>query len=175
MSTPASFKDHPFHPMLIALPVGLWIFSLACDIIYLASKNPAWSDAAFFAACGGIIGALLAAIPGFIDWLSITDDKTKSTGTRHMIFNLSIVVLYIINIIIRANSPNAHVGPFILSIIGVLALTYSGWLGWDMVYEHGMGVGLEPDGRLKKGRVRPYEPAGETGRERATEPRTTGR
>jgi hypothetical protein len=34
MSTPASIKGHPIHPMLVALPVGLWILALVCDVLY---------------------------------------------------------------------------------------------------------------------------------------------
>lgn len=35
MRTPASIGKHPIHPMLIVFPIGLWIFSLACDLIRL--------------------------------------------------------------------------------------------------------------------------------------------
>jgi uncharacterized membrane protein len=30
MRTPATVFRHPIHPMLIAFPIGLWIFSIAC-------------------------------------------------------------------------------------------------------------------------------------------------
>ena len=158
MSTPASFKNHPFHPMLIAIPVGLFIFSLVSDIIYVARwGGPEWTDVAYYTMIGGVIGALLAAIPGFIDYLSITDARTKRTGTTHLTLNLIIVALYIVNIIIRTNGESSAALPFVLSIIAVLLLAFSGWKGWDMVYEHGMGVGLDADGRLLKGRRRPYD------------------
>ena len=158
MSSPASIKDHPIHPMIVGIPIGLWVFSLASDIIYAARwGGPVWADVAYYTMVGGVIGALIAAIPGFIDYLSINDKKTKRTGTKHLITNLSIVVLYIINIIIRTNGEPNMALPIILSVVAVGALLYSGWLGGDMVYEHGMGVELEPDGKLSKGRPRPYE------------------
>jgi len=70
MRTPASIFKHPIHPMLIVFPIGLWIFSLACDLIRLAgASGDAWSTAAFFSMIGGLIGALCAAVPGFIDLL----------------------------------------------------------------------------------------------------------
>ena len=34
MRTPASINGHPVHPMLVTIPIGLWIFSLAADVIY---------------------------------------------------------------------------------------------------------------------------------------------
>ena len=159
MSSPASIKDHPVHPMLITLPIGLWVFSLVSDIIYAAGwGGPVWNDVAYYTMVGGVVGALLAAIAGFIDYFAITDEKTKRTATRHMTLNLGIVVLYVVNIVVRNNAPESSTLPILLSVVAVGALLYSGWLGGDMVYEHGMGVELEADGRLAKGRPRPYLP-----------------
>jgi uncharacterized membrane protein len=70
MRTPASIFKHPIHPMLIVFPIGLWIFFLACDLIRLAgAPGDEWSAVAFFSMVGGFIGALCAAVPGFIDLL----------------------------------------------------------------------------------------------------------
>jgi len=56
--------------MLIVFPIGLWIFSLVCDLIRLAgAPGDEWSAVAFFSMVGGFIGALCAAVPGFIDLL----------------------------------------------------------------------------------------------------------
>ena len=80
MRTPASIFKHPIHPMLIVFPIGLWIFSLACDLIRLAgASGDAWSTVAFFSMIGGLIGALCAAVPGFIDLLSWPPAR-KSNG-----------------------------------------------------------------------------------------------
>jgi uncharacterized membrane protein len=71
MRTLASIFKHPIHPMLIIFPIGLWIFSLACDLIRPAGASAdAWSIVAFFSMIGGLIGALCAAVPGFIDLLN---------------------------------------------------------------------------------------------------------
>src|SRR5215212_3435021 len=60
METPASIAKHPIHPMLVALPIGLWVFSLVSDIIYRAGWGSAvWNDVAFYTLAGGIVGALL--------------------------------------------------------------------------------------------------------------------
>ena len=72
MRTPASIAGHPIHPMLVPIPIGLWIFSLVCDLIAAGgSTNPAWQTVAFYSMGGGIVGALLAAIFGLIDLLSL--------------------------------------------------------------------------------------------------------
>jgi len=128
--------------MLIVFPIGLWIFSLVCDVIYHAgAHNPFWKAVAFYAMAGGIIGALLAAIPGFIDYLSLTDARTKKIATTHMVLNLIVVALFIFNLGIRYNaSPAGDMFGLVLSLIGIAFMSVSGWLGGALVYEHRVGV-----------------------------------
>ena len=49
--------------MLIPIPVGLFVFSLVCDIAFRAGAPPLWSEMAYWCMIGGIVGALLAAVP----------------------------------------------------------------------------------------------------------------
>src|SRR5215831_4724683 len=105
MNTPASIRRHPVHPMLIAFPIGLWVFSLVCDVMYFAGPgNLFWENLAFYSMAGGIIGALLAAVPGFIDYLSLTDRTLKKIATTHMVLNLTMVALFIFNLGLRYSS-----------------------------------------------------------------------
>jgi uncharacterized membrane protein len=128
MSTSASIKGHPIHPMLVGVPVGLFVFSFVCDIIYLMNWGGVlWIDVAYLSMFGGVIGALIAAVPGFIDYLSINDQRTKSIGIRHMFTNLVVVALFAVNVYLRTNDPTRI--PFLLSLIGVLLLSYAGWQG----------------------------------------------
>lgn len=140
MRTPASIASHPIHPMLITIPVGLLIFSLICDLIALFSDEPdVWLLVAFFTMIGGFIGALVAAIPGFIDLLSIDDSKIKKIGFTHMALNLIAVTLYAVNIWLRVEG-TATSTPLILSVVSVSLLGVSGWLGAEMVHKYGVGV-----------------------------------
>ena len=150
MNTPASIRRHPIHPMLIVFPIALWIASLVCDIIYhVGSHNLFWKAAAFYSMAGGIIGALLAAVPGFIDYLSLTDSRVKKIATTHLALNLIVVVLFIFNLGLRFNaSPGTEVFEFVLTIIALAILAGSGWLGGTLVYEHRIGVSTPPEERV---------------------------
>ena len=139
MRTPASIFNHPIHPMLIVFPIGLWIFSLACDLIRLAgASGGAWSTVAFFSMIGGFIGALCAAIPGFIDLLFYKGGAppVKKIALTHMAINLTAVVLYAVNIWLRASGPTdistSLSTPVVLSIIGVALVFVSGCRGGQM-------------------------------------------
>ena len=144
MRTPAQIAGHPIHPMLVTLPIGLWVFSLVADLIALGSSAPElWQAAALYTMIGGIIGALAAAIPGLIDLLSLRGLPVQSTAIKHMALNLTIVALYAINAWTRLGgtvSPNVSIG---LSVLAIALLLVSGWLGGKMVYEGGVGVHAE--------------------------------
>ncbi|HEX8989179.1 MAG TPA: DUF2231 domain-containing protein [Rhodocyclaceae bacterium] len=145
MHTPASIAKHPIHPMLIVFPIGLWIFSLICDFAALATAGSdaeaVWAVVAFYTMAGGVIGALAAAVPGLIDLLSLSDPDVKKIAVTHMSLNLAIVVLYLVNLWLRLGGMESRL-PIGLSVLTVLMLAVSGWLGGEMV--HVRGVGVEP-------------------------------
>jgi uncharacterized membrane protein len=87
----------------------------------------------------GLLGALLAAIPGFIDMLSLTG-PTKKLALTHMALNLTVVVLFAVNIGMRINGSEVAGLPLALSVIAITLLAVSGWLGGQMVYVHKVGV-----------------------------------
>ena len=146
MRTPANIARHPIHPMLVPIPIGLWVFSFACDLIYaFGSHNAVWKTVALYTMVGGIIGALLAAVPGLIDLLSLPPAPRK-TAIIHMSVNLTVVALYAINIWLRVNSPDAGAAattPVWLSAVSIGLLLISGWLGGKLVYEGGVAVDTE--------------------------------
>ena len=144
MRTPASIAKHPIHPMLITLPIGLWIFSLVCDLFYLFGNGAEnWSIVAYYTMAGGIVGALLAAIPGFIDLLSLPKG-VKRIAIIHMSINLAVVALYVINLWMRTQGAKMTTSLW-LSTISIIALAFSGWLGGRMVHVHGVAVVTPPE------------------------------
>lgn len=150
MATPASIQKHPVHPMLIPFPIALWIFSFVSDVIHMTGLGGlVWKDIALYTMIGGLLGALAAAIPGYIDYRSIADPAVKRVGLWHMVTNLSIVVLFVLNALLRMTSEMGTI-PIVLSVIGVSLLGLSGWLGGELVYVHGIAVESQVDAQSKK-------------------------
>ncbi|MDP3759453.1 MAG: DUF2231 domain-containing protein [Ramlibacter sp.] len=148
MRTPANIAGHPIHPMLVTIPIGLWVFSLVCDLVAMRSADPAtWNVVALYALIGGIAGALAAAVPGLVDLLSLRDKGIRKTALVHMAINLTVVALYVVNAWLRVGQEgNAGGAPFVLSLVAVAMLVVSGWLGGKMVYLAGVGVSPEAAG-----------------------------
>src|SRR5262252_2464956 len=139
--TSARVAKHPIHPMLVVLPFGLWVAALVFDIIYAITGRPSMRTAAFWN-----VGALLAAIPGFVDWLTLTG-RAARLATYHMILNLAAVVIFAISWFIRTRVAADSPWPLILSIVGIIGVGISGWLGGKLVYVYRVGVEEEEDRR----------------------------
>jgi len=132
--------------MLIPFPIALWVFSLIADVIYLWRGNLVWRDwIAFYTLLGGIIGAALAAVFGIIDWLSIKDREVKKVADWHARLNVIALLIFAASFYLRTTSGAGLVGgsytiPFVLSVVGVILITISGWLGGELVFRHGVAV-----------------------------------
>ncbi len=129
--------------MLIVFPIGLWIGSLICDLLGIATKNSLLWGTGFYMIIGGCIGALAAAVPGTIDWLTVVPPKSsaKKHGMIHGILNLAILGMFVFEAIHRGSAlrqPDAlSLG---VSAISVALLGYSGWLGGTLAYRNQIGV-----------------------------------
>lgn len=140
MASPASVKKHPLHPMLVAFPIGLWVFALVCDIVAATGASGPWKTVALYSVAGGIVGAVLAAVPGLIDYFSIDEPAMRRIATFHLVVNVCALMVFAINLWSSRALPTTSVAPLILSVIGVIGIGIGGWLGGEMVYVKGMAV-----------------------------------
>jgi uncharacterized membrane protein len=137
----AKVGGHPIHPMLIPFPIVCFIGVLVTDIVFLNNHDPGWATASRYLLAIGLVMAALAAVAGLTDFMG--DDRIRGSGdaVKHMLANVTAVVLEIVNFFVRLNN-NDQIGKIgvYLSAIVVLTLVYSGWKGGDLVYRHGIGV-----------------------------------
>ena len=140
MRTPASIAGHPIHPMLVPIAIGGFVLSFAFDVCCMVTGNAnLWATLAYYTMLGGIAGALVAALPGLVDLLSLSG-PIKKTAITHMGINLTVVALYICNAWMRHGNVNDIKVPMILSLVGLGMLLVSGWLGGKMVFVGRVGV-----------------------------------
>src|SRR6266513_281522 len=137
---------HPLHPMLVHFPIGLFLLSLLLGLASLAFPSvPNLVRDSFYAMLLGVITALIAAVPGVVDYTDIrSDHPAKRTATTHLTLNLIVVALYGINLGVRSSSlvdPKIQTVPLILSFIAIALLSVSGYLGGRLVYDDGIEVG----------------------------------
>jgi uncharacterized membrane protein len=142
MHSKARLFGHPIHQMLIVFPLGLLATSLVFDIAYAVTENGRWADVAYVMIASGIIGGLIAAIFGLIDWLAIpAGTRAKRIGALHGIGNVVVVALFALSWFLRSDQPIAPpTGAIILSAAGVLLAMVTGWLGGELVDRLAVGV-----------------------------------
>lgn len=140
---------HPYHPMLVTIPIGAWVASLVFDVAsHLASRAPFLATGSEWLIGVGIVGAVIAAIVGFLDLAVIPLGTAASrTANAHMLINLTVTCAYAGNFLwrYRTSTVNAPVRPamVVLSAACVAALFVSGYLGGKLVYRYGVRVAAE--------------------------------
>jgi len=142
MESRAKIFGHAIHPILIVYPLGLLSAAVIFDIIYLFTGNPTWTTVSFWMIAAGIIGGLLAAVFGLIDYLSIpAGTRAARIGLLHGSINFAVMVLFIVSFVLRWNIPAApSTVAFAFSFVGVVAALLGGWLGGELVERLGVGV-----------------------------------
>jgi uncharacterized membrane protein len=142
IASSAHIARRPIHPMLVPVPIVCFIGALLTDIMYFVTAEMMWADfSAWLLSVGFIIG-VLAAIAGLVDFFSNRLIRTQGVALLHLIGNLVVLVLAFFNVLIHSRDAWTSVVPvgLILSIVTVLILPVTGWLGWTMVYRRGVGV-----------------------------------
>lgn len=147
MYSKARIAGHPVHPMLVALPIGLYVTAVASMLGFVGTQDPFYYRAAMYAAFAGVGMALVAAIPGAIDLFALPKGtRVRRTGIKHAsmallatgLFSISAALLY------RGWHPDAVALdvtlPLAIGIGGVLVLVVVGGLGWALVQTHHVGV-----------------------------------
>jgi uncharacterized membrane protein len=140
----AGAYGHPIHPILVTVPIGAWIASLVFDIASRVGEDPdVFATGARWLVAIGIIGALLAALWGLLDYVRIERGTPAfRTGTMHLLLNDVVLVLFIVSWVLRLGDDDeaTSMGLIVLSIVALALLSVSGWLGGKLAYRFGVRV-----------------------------------
>jgi uncharacterized membrane protein len=143
MESRAKMFGHAIHPMLIVFPLGLLATAVVFDIVYLVTGRSGFTVAAAYMIAAGIVGGLLAAVFGLVDWLAIpAGTRAKRIGAVHGIGNVIVVALFAVSWLLRMNAEQWKPGAaaLVCSFVAVALATVTGWLGGELVERLGVGV-----------------------------------
>ena len=145
MRSAARIGTHPIHPMLIPFPFACWVLSVIADLVAAYSNGS--HEFGYYLAAVGCVGALLAAIPGFIDLFGAipAGHPARRTGWQHAILNLVALGLFALSVAARPEPAFTNYLAYGASIAGLIVIAISGWLGGTLVYDHKVGVPGEGD------------------------------
>ena len=142
MESRARMMGHPIHPILVSFPLGLLTTAVIFDVVHLLTGGARWAEISFWMIAAGVVGGLLAAVFGLIDWLAIpSGTRAKAMGLAHGLSNVVMVALFAGSWLLRSGA-SGHPGilPIVLSLLGVGFASLGGFLGGELVFRMGMGV-----------------------------------
>ena len=142
MKSKVQIKGHPLHPILVSFPIAFFIGTFALDIASVTYEKNEFRNMAGFLEGAGICFALLAAVPGFLDYLFTVppDSSGKKRAAKHGIINVTMVVIFFIAWMIRQESHSSMAAIITLEAAGVIMLGVAGWMGGTLVYRNQIGV-----------------------------------
>jgi len=151
MKSTAAIGGHPIHPMLVPVPVGLFVWALVANIVFLLSDNDrTWYDISCWSSIAGIAGALVAGAFGALDGFTVArESDARGSAMAHMVLNVVVTGLFLSAVLLMwdGNAIEGSNGAMAtaLQAVGVGLLALSGWIGGEMVYRHHLG--MIPDDR----------------------------
>jgi uncharacterized membrane protein len=149
MESRIKLLGHPVHPMLIVFPLGLLATAVIFDVLYQVTSNADLAVFSFWAMAAGLVGGLIAAIFGLVDWMAIPNGtRAKRIGAFHGGGNLIVVLLFALSFMMRT-SRAAYLPdrlPFIVALLGAAIALVTAWLGGELVFR--LRVAVDDDARL---------------------------
>ncbi len=138
----AAIAGHPIHPMLIPFPLAMLSLVPVTDIVFAVTDYVFWAWVSYYLLWGGIITAAVAGLVGMVDFIGVPRVRSVRAGWAHMLLNLAIVALSVVNLILRANNIYMDIVPsgLILSVVAFGLLIASGWFGGELSYRYRVGV-----------------------------------
>jgi uncharacterized membrane protein len=142
MEARAKLLGHAVHQMLVVLPLGLLAGAIAFDVVALVGGNGYWSEIAYWLIAAGVVGGLVAAPFGLIDWTKIPGGtRARRVGVLHALTNVVMLLLFAWSWLLRGDDPRTpEAFARVLSFAGGALSAVGGWLGGELVDRLGVGV-----------------------------------
>ncbi len=142
MRSKVHIKSHPLHPILISFPIAFFTGTFLCHVAGWLMEEADLIKTAYYLNLGGILFAVLAAIPGLIDLLYSVPPKSsaKKRGIKHGLLNTTMLVIFIITFFMRKNEGYSHLQLSLIELAGLIIMMIAGWMGGTLVYRNQIGV-----------------------------------
>jgi uncharacterized membrane protein len=140
-----SIRGHPIHPTLIHFPIAALIGLVGSDLGYVLTEDPFWARVSLWLAGVGTIFGAISGLAGLVDLVSVARIRRLITAWAHAILAVMLLSLASFNWLLRIDDPSAHIVPWglYISLLTVLLIGLTGFLGGRLVYEFAVGVDVE--------------------------------
>jgi uncharacterized membrane protein len=138
----ASVAGIPIRALLSPFPIVCFIGVLLTDINYWQTAEMMWADFSAWLVTVGLIMGILAFIAGLTDYLGDPGIRAQTSARVHLIGSVVLLVLATLNMFIHTHDAWTSVVPWglTLSAVVVVILLFTEWMGFALVFRHGVGV-----------------------------------
>lgn len=148
MESKTKLLGHPAHQIVVSFPMGLLCTAALFDAVYVVHGGQTWALVAFYMIGAGVVGGVIAAVFGLIDYLAIpSGTRAKRIGGFHGLTSVTVVVCFAVSWLLRLGTSMAPAPlALLLSFSGAAFLGLAGWLGGELLNR--MGVGIDDGANL---------------------------
>lgn len=143
MASRLRLGDHPLHPALVHLPIGLWFAVIPWNVLAWARPSPLWWQLGYWCLALGLLAAVPTILAGLVDYLALPRTSPAiDAATAHMLVMLTATAAFGAGWLLRARTGAALPPPAwapVSELAGAFLLGIGGWLGGTLVYRHGLG------------------------------------
>jgi nitrite reductase/ring-hydroxylating ferredoxin subunit/uncharacterized membrane protein len=142
MKSKASVKSHPLHPILVTFPIAFFTGTLMAHVAGWQLDKPQLLYAATLLNWAGVVMAVVAAIPGFIDYIYTVPPQSsgKKRAAQHGIMNTTMLLLFVFTAFYRQRTDAQPIVILAFEIAGVTLMMIAGWMGGTLVHRNQIGI-----------------------------------
>jgi nitrite reductase/ring-hydroxylating ferredoxin subunit/uncharacterized membrane protein len=142
MRSRAHLDGHPIHPMLIPFPFAYLLGAVGIDAAATLADRPRWYSTARHMRNLGIASALVAAVPGIVDYLYAVPPQSSARrrATWHALANVSALALFAAVARRRDGDRRPESWEVAVQMAGAGLMSVAGWMGGTLVYRNQLGV-----------------------------------
>lgn len=115
-------ERRPTHALLVPFPIVCFTGTLLTDLAYWRTAEMMWADFSAWLLTFGLVFGVLAALAGLLDFFTDRLVRHRSRGWLHMIGNIVVLGLSVLNAFIHSRDAWTSVVPTGLSLSAAVVL-----------------------------------------------------
>lgn len=137
MTNAKRVAGNTLYALLACVPSACFTGAFITDVAYWESANMQWANFSVWLLTVGLLIAVFAVLVGVADFLMDRRIGAPKTAIAYAAGNATAIGLAIVNAFVHSRDAWTSVVPdgLILSALTVLVLLFTGWMGWDLVWQ----------------------------------------
>ncbi|WP_374164380.1 DUF2231 domain-containing protein [Arcticibacter sp. MXS-1] len=141
MKSRAHIQTHPLHPILVPFPIAFLTGTFFFDTLGFFTGAAILWQVGYYLEIAGMVTALIAAIPGLIDYKSTVPPRSSASkrAATHGLLNSAALLVFLAAFLLRERV-QGDIWVVVIEAAGTGLLITAGWMGGTLVHRNHIGV-----------------------------------